>query len=1221
MSKNFHNYSIGVSPSELVVKQSLTRNFQKALDNDSVLRDKLVSIDKQINSYTKFNTYKRGDLVYFKTSDDSIKLYLLKSKIDNNTFEPTIENGIVKADDHWQIYDTDKEFAVDDIVELSASNYKAEFNKVHEKDTALSAHTYGKINDINDLKILDSTLLNIDQKRVKFLYPYNVRKLTNDNVIQHGYYRKWQNGVIEYDIIFKVGKIGTDSETGFDIIKANNLTILDRNYNNLYFSEKDNNGNFSEFNKIGDQNILVDNVYQQNLLKTMNVFYGEIIFPQPFKDLNYMIFNSNVKNVLNQIQQGEYKPLNGAIDYRLIVDGKNLIGHIDDIVDNTNSYYLTDIPINSDIINICDDALANLNSPKTDEAPGIEFVIDPNASVLENIGDRAFFNSNVSKIQIPRSVKHIGKEAFRECDRLTDITFDVEEGSPYPRMSRDIFIGCTSLTSININVYPKATNRLLRATANPLEYYSTLSGDLPLVDRLNKESNYWEAYGLTQDINEPIINKIESNTNFISFASSTFNSSDFIDIQTVDNNLKETDKTTINLSDIANYNKHVKQFTKINSYNKIKKIIDNNIFKYERDGNTADIIGIKDNIDKDLITYIELPQKVYDIINEDSYTVYDVKNVYNIFNGLNNVKQLNLVFNKKYNIILDSTFFNDSIKKSVEKITIKNANAIKRYTFRNFENLKELNIDISNSYIDRNVFYNCPQLQIININNYDDSIDFYVENDTSPLLFGASLNTTKYTGLYEESFNNLSNVVLNIDNKTIEKQILKSTLSNNLMSVLSLSTEVLDNTKDSWIVVSPYNTSTTEYKLATVGKSAPDDITYYKNDNVVYMGNDSFRSNNNTSEIWLCFNNLHTIDSNPFEENSLLERIIVTKEDCVHIKYRSLFKDIYLSYDTELSSGGYSNDIITKCGIPYVADYDLNKYSYLNTYQQEILSTNIINNRLSIINLTDSDIVFKDINNTRYILNNSGDYGEPSIVPYHNQYLFAIPSSITSYENLYNFQDTTNHIINGVKNITYNGTNLTLITAVIPKSIISIDANTFRNPSGNLSGTLNSDISSLIIDNYQNAFNINLTNIGLQDNTEIIWLYLSSQIDYKNNIKYNIAKSNNNDIANITLVENLTNDVNIYSSYDITSNYKSDTITASVSAILTNAIPNGNNINTINIYHNSLSIARDAFNYVNLSSTIIFHNNTINEVTQLSTTNWGLDKGFKISCSDGIITI
>lgn len=41
--------------------------------------------------------------------------------------------------------------------------------------------------------------------------------------------RKWDNGLLEYDVVFKVGSAGEKSEDGQSLISANNLEVYHRN--------------------------------------------------------------------------------------------------------------------------------------------------------------------------------------------------------------------------------------------------------------------------------------------------------------------------------------------------------------------------------------------------------------------------------------------------------------------------------------------------------------------------------------------------------------------------------------------------------------------------------------------------------------------------------------------------------------------------------------------------------------------------------------------------------------------------------------------------------------------------------------------------------------------------------------------------------------------------------------------------------------------------------
>jgi hypothetical protein len=57
--------------------------------------------------------------------------------------------------------------------------------------------------------------------------------LEPDNTIVNGYYRKWDCGLIEYDIIFKLGYTGNKVEHNgfyFDEVKCNTVELSDSRY-------------------------------------------------------------------------------------------------------------------------------------------------------------------------------------------------------------------------------------------------------------------------------------------------------------------------------------------------------------------------------------------------------------------------------------------------------------------------------------------------------------------------------------------------------------------------------------------------------------------------------------------------------------------------------------------------------------------------------------------------------------------------------------------------------------------------------------------------------------------------------------------------------------------------------------------------------------------------------------------------------------------------------
>ena len=114
--------------------------------------------------------------------------------------------------------------------------------------------------------------------------------LSTNNVILDGFYRKWDNGLLEYDIIYCLGYYGEDIEingTTYNVISANNLSIENADY---YLSSDDQ----MIFNQKGDGTVKINNLYQVGLNKFCNAYSARIEFECPFISSNYMIFGGDV---------------------------------------------------------------------------------------------------------------------------------------------------------------------------------------------------------------------------------------------------------------------------------------------------------------------------------------------------------------------------------------------------------------------------------------------------------------------------------------------------------------------------------------------------------------------------------------------------------------------------------------------------------------------------------------------------------------------------------------------------------------------------------------------------------------------------------------------------------------------------------------------------------------------------------------------------------------
>lgn len=113
--------------------------------------------------------------------------------------------------------------------------------------------------------------------------------LSSDNVIRTGFYRKWDSGILEYDVIFALGAAGekrTVNGTEYEVLHANTLVIENDAY---YNSESD----ADIFAQSGTSEVYVNGTVQTGLNGVCDTFAGHIAFPMPFKDANYMIFGSD----------------------------------------------------------------------------------------------------------------------------------------------------------------------------------------------------------------------------------------------------------------------------------------------------------------------------------------------------------------------------------------------------------------------------------------------------------------------------------------------------------------------------------------------------------------------------------------------------------------------------------------------------------------------------------------------------------------------------------------------------------------------------------------------------------------------------------------------------------------------------------------------------------------------------------------------------------------
>jgi len=305
--------NIKVSANEYVTKYSWWRNVQKLIENDAEIE----KIYAELTSNTKIKIYEEGktydlfDIVWY-FNPKTRKLYLLRNILEHNSTHPEKdkEKGNTFEENGW--------YCANENLDLSKFGVESRINRLinsmfdeHEQDDDLnSGHPYGKLNDKNvDDKLMKRDLSNRNKDRENFLIPFRTVFFpinNDDKVILNGCYRQYDNGYIEYDIIYRFGYEGIVEYDGIDsnVIKCNNLKLSngsglpfkDKNYNqnNRYFYNGDAYQIFNHQNNDEDNFSEIDDTLNVNRNDFVNVYSAKIDFPVRFKNLNYMVFNGGI---------------------------------------------------------------------------------------------------------------------------------------------------------------------------------------------------------------------------------------------------------------------------------------------------------------------------------------------------------------------------------------------------------------------------------------------------------------------------------------------------------------------------------------------------------------------------------------------------------------------------------------------------------------------------------------------------------------------------------------------------------------------------------------------------------------------------------------------------------------------------------------------------------------------------------------------------------------
>lgn len=304
-----------VSPNEFRdIRYVINRNLKRLLENDIALDKFMTSLmgDFNISQYIKGKKYEINDLVwitlrkivdpngrdrYVFTDDENLKtdLGILRCIQDENTNTPTWNDAGSCEESGWK-----DENEIVNILDMGLRTSLRRYLNSEFNDHVSEYHPLGRIEyrsnkssdkDYIDNKILRNDFSNLKTNRETNQFPYKTAFLSSNNTILQGFYRLYDNGLIEYDIIFRMGYAGTEEIDGIemDVLSCNNVKFLNsqtgtearKGYTNNadYFYSYDDFGIFAYENIKDDNYSTLDNTVQRNRNDYVNTYFADINFP------------------------------------------------------------------------------------------------------------------------------------------------------------------------------------------------------------------------------------------------------------------------------------------------------------------------------------------------------------------------------------------------------------------------------------------------------------------------------------------------------------------------------------------------------------------------------------------------------------------------------------------------------------------------------------------------------------------------------------------------------------------------------------------------------------------------------------------------------------------------------------------------------------------------------------------------------------------------------
>ena len=328
---------VDVGTNEIVTRMSLNRNFAKLLSNDTALTRFMDNAYAgfRIREYKEGQSYDYGDLIWLEIDENEI--YLLKCLLDGNMQDPRAALGddyVYGAPDFEKYGWKNQNDKFDpDRMGLSAYTARTTGQIMRRHETDPEDHFFGRLSfeptdaDYYDWKLMRSDVSNVEAHRDSVFYPYRTGHFETDSIV-NGTYRAWDNGLLEFDIVYRLGWRGRDMSRGYemDMLSCNDLTAeiqagenefaADWNENDRYFFSSSDMSIFAKSNMSAV--VETDSSIQGNMNMRVNTYSAKIDFSASgwqFADRNYMVFSADTASQIRDPANGMLNPSAGTVTY------------------------------------------------------------------------------------------------------------------------------------------------------------------------------------------------------------------------------------------------------------------------------------------------------------------------------------------------------------------------------------------------------------------------------------------------------------------------------------------------------------------------------------------------------------------------------------------------------------------------------------------------------------------------------------------------------------------------------------------------------------------------------------------------------------------------------------------------------------------------------------------------------------------------------------------